>query len=48
VEPSHYYFRTILRFEASSQKLAWLNRILTVARGRRDVDAVRLDVFEVL
>jgi len=48
VDPSHYYFRTILRFETSSQKLAWLNRILTVARGRRDVDAVHLDVFEVL
>ena len=48
VDPSHYYFRTILRFETSSQKLAWLNRILTVARGRREPDAVELDVFEVL
>jgi Protein of unknown function (DUF3237) len=48
VDPSHYYFRTILRFETSSQNLAWLNRILTVARGRREVDAVRLDVFKVL
>jgi len=48
VDPSHYYFRTILRFETSSQKLTWLNRMLTVARGRRDVDAVQLDVFEVL
>jgi hypothetical protein len=48
VDPSHYYFRTILRFETSSQTLAWLNRILTVARGRREVDAVQLDVFKVL
>jgi hypothetical protein len=46
--PIALLLRTILRFETSSQKLAWLNRILTVARGRRDVDAVRLDVFEVL
>jgi len=48
VDPSHYYFRTILRFETSSQKLAWLNRILSVARGRREPDAVELDVFELL
>jgi len=48
VDPSHYYFRTILRFETSSQNLAWLNRILTVARGRREVDAVQLEVFKVL
>jgi len=35
VDPSLYYFRTILRFETSSQRLAWLNRILTVAGAPR-------------
>ena len=48
VDPSQYYFRTILRFETSGERLAWLNRVLTVARGRRDAAAVHLEVFEVL
>jgi hypothetical protein len=26
----------------------WLNRILALARGQREANAVRLDVFEVL
>jgi hypothetical protein len=47
VDPSHYYFRTTIRFETSNQELGWLNRILAVARGRRDAGAVQLDVFEV-
>jgi hypothetical protein len=47
VDPSQYYFRTTIRFETSSQELAWLNRILTVARGRREARAVNLEVFEV-
>ncbi len=48
VEPSAYYFRTVLRFETASEHLGWLNRILTVASGRRDPRAVHLDVYEVL
>jgi hypothetical protein len=48
VDPAAYYFRTILRFEAASAHLGWLNRILTVARGRRDPRTVHLDVYEVL
>jgi len=47
VDPSRYYFRTTIRFETSSEELAWLNRILTVARGRREARAVNLEVFEV-
>jgi hypothetical protein len=47
VDPSRYYFRTILRFETADTELAWLNRILGVARGRREPHAVHLDVFEV-
>jgi len=48
VDPSRYYFRTVMRFEASDPSLDWLNRIIAVARGRRDRLAVSLDVFEIL
>ena len=48
VDPSLYYFRTVLRFEASDPSLDWLNRIIAIARGRRDRLAVTLDVYEVL
>ena len=48
VDPVRYYFRTVIRFETSAPALAWMNRILSVARGAREPRAVRLDVFEVL
>jgi hypothetical protein len=48
VDPSLYYFRTVMRFEASDPSLDWLNRIIGIARGRRDRVAVSLDVFEIL
>ena len=48
VDPSRYYFRTVLRFEASEPAVDWLNRIIAIARGARERDAVRLEVFEVL
>lgn len=48
VDPSLYYFRTIMRFETAQPSLAWMNKILAVARGARLARAVRLDVFEVL
>ena len=47
VDPSLYYFRTVMRFETSDPALAWLNRILALARGQRETRAVRLDVYEV-
>lgn len=47
VDPALYYFRTAMRFETAEPSLAWLNRILAVARGRREVRSVHLDVFEV-
>ncbi len=43
-----YYFRTAMRFETSDAGLAWMNRTLCLARGAREPNAVRLDVFEVL
>jgi hypothetical protein len=48
VDPALYYFRTAMRFETSDASLAWLNRIIALARGARQSLAVRLDVFEVL
>lgn len=47
VDPAHYYFRTVMRFETSDPNVDWLNRILALARGQREARAVRLDVYEV-
>jgi hypothetical protein len=48
VDPSLYYFRTVMRFEVSDPALDWLNRIIGLARGVRERLAVKLDVYEVL
>jgi hypothetical protein len=48
VEPSRYYFRTLMRFETADPTLAWLNRILALGTGAREKLAVRLDVYEVV
>ncbi len=48
VDPSLYYFRTVMRFETSDPEVSWLNRVLALARGEREPNAVRLDVYEVL
>ena len=48
VSPDLYYFRTVMRFETAEPSLDWLNRILALARGARESNAVRLDVYEVL
>src|SRR5262249_5777485 len=48
VEPSRYYFRTVMRFETAEPSLAWLNRILALATGAREKLAVRLAVYEIV
>jgi hypothetical protein len=48
VEPSRYYFRTVMRFESAAPALAWLNRILALGIGARERRAVHLDVYEVV
>ena len=48
VDPSLYYFRTAMRFETGDPTLDWLNRVLAVARGQRERNAVKLDVYEVI
>jgi Protein of unknown function (DUF3237) len=47
VDPAHYYFRTVMRFETADSSVEWLNRILALAKGQREPRAVRLDVYEV-
>ena len=37
-----------MRFEAAHPTVDWLNRIIAIARGNRDRNAVHLDVYEVL
>lgn len=48
VDPSEYYFRTVMRFETADPATDWLNRVLAIARGARQAMSVRLDVHEVL
>ena len=48
VDPSLYYFRTVMRFTTAHPSTAWLNRILALAKGAREKNAVKLAVFEVL
>jgi hypothetical protein len=47
VDPALYYFRTVMRFETADPTVDWLNRILALARGQREANSVRLDVYEV-
>jgi hypothetical protein len=48
VDPSLYYFRTVMRFETAHPSTLWLNRILALAKGAREKNAVKLEVYEVL
>jgi len=49
VDPALYYFRTVMRFETSRDSdVAWLNSVLCIAKGKREKNAVVLDVYEVI
>jgi len=48
VDPSLYYFRMSPIFETSSEKYAWLNRIIGVGSGRRESTGPIYEVYEVL
>ncbi len=47
VDPSLYYFRTVIRFVTAAPGLAALNSIMGLARGERRPDGVSLIVHEV-
>ena len=36
VDPQSYYFRMVPQFETSSDKYAWLNRLVALGKGRRE------------
>jgi hypothetical protein len=48
VDPASYYFRTTPLFETASPKYDWLNRIVSVATGRREATGPVYEVYEVL
>ena len=48
VDPSLYYFRTVMRFETADPDVVWLNKIIAIGRGIREARLVRIDVHEVL
>ncbi len=47
VDPSSYYFRTVMRFEASAPSLDWLNRIVARAHGEPPRRVGQHHVFQV-
>jgi len=48
VAASDYYLRTAPFFETSSPRYAWLNKIVSIAKGERQPDGVSYEVFEIL
>jgi len=48
VDPAEYYFRTTPMFETSSEKYAWLNRVVAVSVGQFTAAAVLQTVYAVL
>jgi hypothetical protein len=48
VDPAGYYFRTTPVFETASPNYDWLNRVVSVATGRREARGPVYEVYEVL
>lgn len=48
VDPSEYYFREALFFEAPVGKYDWLNRLVAIAKGGRLKSHVFIDAYEIL
>jgi len=48
VDAKSYYFRTTPVFETAAKKYDWLNRIVSVASGRREASGPIYEVYEVL
>ncbi len=48
VEPARYYFRTLPRFETSTERYAYLNRIVTVGVGEVRGDGAIHRIDEIL
>ena len=48
VDPSAYFFRTVMRFTTGAPALAWLNRTIAVSTGERRARQVLLQAFALL
>lgn len=48
VDPSKYFFRTVLRFETGAPELDWLNRTIAVAKAERKARQVLLTAYRLL
>jgi hypothetical protein len=48
VDPTTYFFRTVIRFETGAPYLEWLNRIIAVATGARTARQVQLHAYRLL
>lgn len=46
VDPSLYYFRTIMRFQTAAPELQWLTRLIAAASGRRVQGGVQFQVYK--
>ena len=47
VAPDEYYFRTLMRFTTGHAQYEHLNRVMAIARGRREARRVILDVWQI-
>ena len=47
VSPDEYFFRTLMRFATGHAAYEHLNRVMALARGRREARRVVLDVWQV-
>lgn len=48
VDPSAYFFRTVMRFTTGAPNLDWLNRTIAVATGERRARQVLLQAYALL
>ena len=48
IDPARYYFRTLPRFETSTERYAYLNRIITVGAGEVRSDGAIHRIDEIL
>jgi hypothetical protein len=48
VDPSLYYFRTLVTFETGAAQYAWLNKVFGIGTGSRPPEGPVYDIFEVL
>lgn len=47
VAPDEYFFRTLMRFTTGHAQYEPLNRVMAIARGRREARRVILDVWQI-